>query len=612
MPKWYFVRFGVDLNLPSPESLCAASDIGKYDYYKNRMLEQMDTLVACQPNYPDSFKMKKIKYTSLPHNEIEFDDNGMPQIVNKGGIEFVDDEKNYKTQAVYLDELINILTVEIAKNRKNYVDSYQSSICEVMKLLNTSDKTDTLSEGLILLLNSAVDSCFCRVPILNEVVDLTTDAMTSTAKELCNDEYNCTYPQITSLGEAIQPIANILGQLAIFHPNYTATLFKNFDALQTHQPEICLAWVMSFDNNYPSNAVYDSSITYNNLRLLDELNNIGYRTVYINCPVDVEVYCNDKLVGAIIDDTPQESEEYSVITSIEDGGKVVYLPFDADYEIKILATDDGLLDYSISEYSYYTGFTNRVINYYDLELTNGQSYIAELPAVKDAETIIPVDIEYSLSTNNKIITPDSDVNGDEVINQYSTIDVEIDGENYGGVYGGGMYLNGKSVSMLAVTGENGTFVGWFDEDDNMISSEVEYEFVVKNDLSLTAKFEEKTDVSKTTDSSTTTATTTLTTDSTISTNTATTTTTVSDTTATTNGSQTGSQQTTPSKKPNNNATVAVPSNSQTGGNSSNSGGSSDTPKSDSPKTGDDINKLYALLLLSMVVTVAFRKRKSKI
>ncbi|MCM1507891.1 MAG: leucine-rich repeat protein [Ruminococcus flavefaciens] len=503
MPKWYFVRYGVDLHLPSPESLAEVNATKEYETFVERMMIQMNTLKNSLDNYSDNFKMKKIHYT-FPYLETEIND-GIPQ--SKGGIEFVDDEKNNKSQAVYFDELVNILTVDIAKNRKNYVDNYQNAICETMKLLNDSDKSDSFAEGWILLLNSATDACFQKIPVLNVVVDLTTDALTSKAKELCNNEYDCTYPEITSVGDAVKPLANIIGMLSVFHPNHAATILKNFDSLHTHEPEICLAWLMSFDNNYNNNYSENEKEVYGRLRNLDNLNNIGYRTIYINCPVNIEVYCNNKLVGEIIDDEPQEIDGSSIITSVENEGKVVYLPFDADYEIKIIATDDGLLDYSINEYSYYTGFTNRVINYYDLELTNGESYIAEIPAVNDNETIIPVDVEYTLTTNNEIITPDSDVNGDEVMNQYSDVNVSVDSEEYGGVYGGGMYLNGTSISLTAVSAENGVFIGWYDDNDKMISSEQEYTFVVKNDLNLTAKFEKNPDTIQTTTSSTTTTTT---------------------------------------------------------------------------------------------------------
>lgn len=61
-----------------------------------------------------------------------------------------------------------------------------------------------------------------------------------------------------------------------------------------------------------------------------------------------------------------------------------------------------------------------------------------------------------------------------------------DGLNYG------LYKDGETVTVIAGEPELGKqFKQWIDEDENVLSTESEYEFTIENDLSLTAIYEER-------------------------------------------------------------------------------------------------------------------------
>lgn len=52
----------------------------------------------------------------------------------------------------------------------------------------------------------------------------------------------------------------------------------------------------------------------------------------------------------------------------EDDEKIVYLPTNASYQIKLTATDNGTMNYSINEFSSTAGDITRVVNYKDINL----------------------------------------------------------------------------------------------------------------------------------------------------------------------------------------------------------------------------------------------------
>ena len=121
---------------------------------------------------------------------------------------------------------------------------------------------------------------------------------------------------------------------------------NNFIALsQGHFPEIYLAYI----NSLSYDALVKDAIptpTATGKKII----------IHIACPVDVEVYnSGNVLVARIIDDIPLTIGNTDIIATVEENDnnevvKLLHLPIGDDYDIRILATDDGDVTISVIEY----------------------------------------------------------------------------------------------------------------------------------------------------------------------------------------------------------------------------------------------------------------------
>ena len=72
------------------------------------------------------------------------------------------------------------------------------------------------------------------------------------------------------------------------------------------------------------------------------------RIIRINCPVDVHIYEEDTLVGQIINDEPVEVDDYMFFHGFNsDGEKFAYISAEVDCTVKIIATGDGTVSYTV-------------------------------------------------------------------------------------------------------------------------------------------------------------------------------------------------------------------------------------------------------------------------
>lgn len=158
---------------------------------------------------------------------------------------------------------------------------------------------------------------------------------------------------------------------------------------------------------------------------------------------------NNNLVGSIKDDVPQEISGNSVVTSFnEDGEKVVYLPIDESYTLKLAATDDGEMNYSVNEYSDSEQDISRALNYLNIKIKNGDKFIVSVPVYKSGElrnSLEYLSTPYSLKTSDgTVLDSGQDIKG-EVPNYMVTLDTNS--EEYGMVYGQGVHKIGRFVSV---------------------------------------------------------------------------------------------------------------------------------------------------------------------
>lgn len=252
----------------------------------------------------------------------------------------------------------------------------------------------------------------------------------------------------------------------IAYPHYSYSAWTNMNGLVSgHYPDLCLAWMHTLSG------ILDDGYTSGN-----------YRTAYVNCPVDIDVYdSSNALVAQIINDRPQEIDGNSVLAVIdEDGQKVIYLPADEEYIINMTATGNGNMTYSLQEYDRSQGVVDRAINYYDVSLQTGKGFVATAGIISEEDTI------YSLSeANGSNIEPSDDMKGDEV--QYKNVDIEIEGS--GQVSGAGSRVKGNYARLTAISDENSEFIGFY-TGEILITNNAEYRFCVFEDVKITAKFKD--------------------------------------------------------------------------------------------------------------------------
>lgn len=233
-----------------------------------------------------------------------------------------------------------------------------------------------------------------------------------------------------------------------------------FDLKKQHWPETYLAWMMTEGIEPKAPA--------------------AVKSVFVQCPVDVEVYNPDGvLVARIASDVIDESIEGRLEAHVDEAGaKTVLMPADTDYSVKLTATDDGTMTYSVREFSE-DGQQQRKAVFESIPIENGQEFTGSVAG----EAFISVD-DYALESNGEKIEADNDYFGDDLNN--IEIDVEVEGDGH--VMGEGLYTVGDSVVLSATPECSNAFEGWYSEDGELLSADAVYMTVAKNGAKYKAVF----------------------------------------------------------------------------------------------------------------------------
>ena len=233
---------------------------------------------------------------------------------------------------------------------------------------------------------------------------------------------------------------------------------------KAHYGELCLAWIDSLSGEY-------------------EYANPKYRIVFVNCPVDVEVYdSTNNLVGSIVNDTIEDIED-GVVSFIDyNGQKMIALPCDEEYSIQLTATDNGTVTYTTTEFNLDTNSTEKVIGYHEVDIIAGDQLTG---VIENLDT--QPEAEYLLYKN------DSDeplqVSVSQTGSSVEEYQVNVTSSGYGMAYGGGNYITGEFAKVSAEANEGNAFLGWY-ANGELITDEPEYRFLVNGDVLLTAVFTE--------------------------------------------------------------------------------------------------------------------------
>lgn len=456
---WGFSRYGIDCFLSTPET-------DGYEVYQEKltsMLEMYQKLEGYEGYDVDDFKMKKIAI-----------EDWKPSII--------DDNKDKTKQSAFLNSYVTMLAKDFLKNRAIYVTKYQNGICDACGIFFGTDsaKTTKLFECAKEKFTNNWKSILLEFlsPFGGEEA-----AYRKVAEYLkeCLDEAGITNYSQGEFNRSVTMILDLVVAVAANHPNLATTLVFNFPKIgQAHYPELCLAWVQSMDTNYTAEA--DASFSTGK-----------YRIVRINCPVDVIVYdTGGNSLASIVDDTPQPDADVVAVFN-DDGEKMVYLPINHDYVVKLTATDEGIMNYAVQEYDPNVGETNHMVLFNDIEIANGQEYTAYLPGYskEDIEnrTGAVADTDYTLFLGETQILPSEELAGEEVFNAYYNANAVVDDAAKGIVFGSGIRQYGTFAKITAIPYEGYEFVGWYEGED-LVSTEAEYRFRVSKDSEFMAVFKE--------------------------------------------------------------------------------------------------------------------------
>ncbi len=471
-PKyWKFGRYGQDKFLPS-----LAMDGEAYSLKKSAMLGSYSGLKGykdLKDGYlVDSFKMKKVTIH--------------PTKVWKGGDPFVtieDDKKNVKTQDVFLDEYITMLTKDFLKSREFFVNNLQNGITDACGIFFGTDpaKKDILFEAAK---KKFGDNWKELLGIFLNPFKREYETYEKAAEYLeeCLAEAGITNYSQEEFAASVSVICDVVLAAAANHPHLTSTLIGNLDGIgQAHYPELCLAWMQSMDTNYTTYAKYGFSTG-------------KYRIVRINCPVDVFVYDEEgSQIGSIINDNPDVDSKVLVAYD-GDGEKLVYLPVVRDYTVKIVPTGNDVMHVAIQEFDSYVEEVNHSLYYNDLAISVGQEYVLNLPAYTEEEIADTsgkaVENRYDFSVDGKQIALSEELKDEEVFEAYYFINAVADNEEHGAVTGSGMRQKGTFALLSATPYEGYKFVGWF-EGETLLSEEPEFRVRISKDVKYVAVFEER-------------------------------------------------------------------------------------------------------------------------
>lgn len=459
---WDFKRYGADQYISSPEV------DGKLAYrLKRSAMKKAYTQMDGYEHYDiDGFKMIDVKI-----DRKSFLPGGNPFITITGDA----------SQSQFLDNFISVVTKEYLKDRTNYVRNYQNGVRDICGIFFGTDSTkkDELFSSLQRNLKDNLANIIYQQCIRNdkEVASMMiADCLEKSLKDA--EIFNYTQDEF---GTAVLKLCDLVAEIAGDHPNDLATLVWNSSGImQAHYPELCLAWMQSMDENYTT----DAKLGYTSGK---------YRIVRINCPIDVTVYDTEgNVLASIIDDTPQPDSQVMVSLNHE-GEKLVYLPVYNDYVIKLVATDDGVMNYAVQEYDPNAGEANHLVLFSDIEITNGQEYTAYLPSYSETDvenrTGTAANTDYTLFLGTEQILYSEELTGEEMFNAYYDINVSTDDEEMGFVFGSGIRQYGTFAKVTAVAYEGYEPAGWY-EDGNLVSTEAEYRFRVSKDVELVAVFKE--------------------------------------------------------------------------------------------------------------------------
>lgn len=245
----------------------------------------------------------------------------------------------------------------------------------------------------------------------------------------------------------------------------------------------CLPNISSWTENIPTieswaEYVYQLQIALANQKQSSQFSKGNYKRISIQCPVDIFVSdASGAVVGIIKDDKVQSCTDDQIYLALLGESKLVCIPEDAGYQIKIVAREAGVLSYSCQSIDGNRRETERT-NYYDIPLTAGQSFIARSKNHYAA-----------LELANEQGEPQETVPGQDTIStQAEKYKVLLSIRGAGTVTGSDLYTKGDYASLTATPEEGYFFDGWYLKGQKLSDEASGYGFTVTESLTIEARF----------------------------------------------------------------------------------------------------------------------------
>ena len=196
------------------------------------------------------------------------------------------------------------------------------------------------------------------------------------------------------------------------------------------------------------------------------------------CPVSIGVYnSNDELIGYVGDDDIWYDD--SIIITQEGDVKTIYSNQVDEIYFDIKGTDYGTLNCVFEEYD--NNMPVGRTNFYDIPLYQEKNLSCTLLSGNNSTAVDNLIIQ----SDNEEIYADEYISSTE--NAATELNVITDNCNYGTIFGAGTYIRGDQAVLTAIPNDDCAFIGWFNGEE-ILSLNMVYEFTVKKDTNITAKF----------------------------------------------------------------------------------------------------------------------------
>lgn len=490
---WQFGRYGKDMIIPSNvgKRLGAYEDdidtSGKsYEYLESMMLDMYDALE----------NKSRDGYTVDDFHEKQVDIKLHPTKILPGGaspieVNIVDTDESL-AQGVFLQDFMDKFASVYVGSRANYAYNYQEHITYVVgtvfgateeqkNLFAAAIKDrftgDNLKPTLLDVLKPAINVFKSADDREMEIYDNLADVLAD-----CCDEAGIDYGSRSKLEEAAEYILDLVMATGLNEIGTVISMANNIDSVgNAHHPELCLAWLQSFDSYYTDSSAQSQFST-------------GlYRVIRINCPVDVTVYDADNEPVAFVSSKNTSDIVNDVICGIDsEGEKVVYLPVDEEFTVDMSAYDKGDVYVTIDEYSQLLLGATKTVAFKKISVNSGDVLTGILPAYTDQDIENYENgssVEYTIiDQNGNNAAVNKKLTGEEAAEAYYKVSLSSDYENRGFLEGAGAYKYGSFAEISAEAYDGCTFEGWYDSSDKLVSSDAVYRFQVTEDVEYTAHF----------------------------------------------------------------------------------------------------------------------------